>query len=110
MRVPNAAAARAIKFEAVIAAGDAVALDLAEAQRGEAMRAGVIQRERLPAFTPIENDGLFVDGARDRRIGQLVTPARRVPGVAQIRHPGLLFRRDSATHPAAKANCNPGCD
>jgi hypothetical protein len=85
MRVVDAGTA-AIEDQAVIGAADRVALDAAQAERREAMRALIGQRGRLARTIAEQDDRLFQESARDRRVLQVFGPARGIPRITQKRH------------------------
>ncbi|MNC93264.1 hypothetical protein D3C83_98490 [compost metagenome] len=67
----------------MIAAAQAVALELAHRQRQLPVAAAVLQRDRLPVLLAIQDHRLAEKRPGERSAGQFTIPGGDVPGVTQ---------------------------
>ena len=80
------AGARAVELKAVIGALDAVAVEhMTQAERGEAVRAAVVQRHDLAVALPEQHHRLVQDGAAEHAaVAEVFAPRRDIPGIVQV--------------------------
>src|SRR5262249_51381503 len=79
--------------EAVIAAAQIVALDLACRERDAAMAAAILESDRPAVARAIEHDGFAEDHACQRLLRELFAESRAVPGIAERLHGDFSLKR-----------------